>query len=135
MPLILGDDRLDLGELPDLMTDGFEIRSGKRCSAAATGCWHAGDDGQAVFDGNESSFVFGVTGLTTVWALGLGLGSYGFGVRVFGGRWFGRVGGVFADLGFECSDACSETFDLSGLPVDESDDCRWEGSQDSRWKG
>ena len=41
----------------------------------------------------------------------------------------------FADLGFEFSEACGETFDLSGLPVDESDDCRWEGSQDSRWEG
>jgi hypothetical protein len=135
MLLILGDDRLDLGEFPNLMTDGFEISPVERFPAASTRCWYTGDDRVAVFDGNEGSFVFGVTGLTAVRPLGLGFGSNGLGVRVFGGRRFGGVCGVFADFGFEFSDTCVETFDLSGLPLNEGEDCRWEGSQDIRWKG
>jgi hypothetical protein len=134
MLLILGDDGLDLREFPNLMADGLAINSGERLAATATGIWHTGDDGHAVLDRDESPLVFGMTGLTAVWTLGLGLGSNGFGVRVFGGRWFGGVGGVFADFGFEFSDACVEPFDLSGLPLNEGNYCRGEGSQDIRWK-
>jgi len=96
--------------------------------------WHTGDNSHAVLDRNESSLVLIVTGLTTVWTLGLGFGSDGLGVRVCGGRWLGGVGGVFAEFGFEFSDACVESLDLSGLPLNEGEDCRWEGSQDIRWK-
>jgi hypothetical protein len=135
MSLILGDDRLDLGELPDLMADGLEINSGERLSATATRFGRTGDDRGAVLDGNERALVLGVAGLTTVRTLGLGLGSSGFGVRVFGGGRFGGVGRVFASSGFEFRDARVETFDLSGLPLNEGEDGRWEGSQDSRWKG
>ena len=135
MLLIFDDDRLDLGKFPDLMADGLEINSGERFPAPATRFWRTGDDRGAVFDGNESSLVFGVAGLTTVRPLGLGLGSNGFGVRVFGGGRFGGVGRVLADLGFEFGEACVETFDLSGLPLNEGEDCRWESSQDIRWKG
>ena len=135
MLLVLGDDRLDLGELPHLMADGLEINSGERVPATATRVWRTGDDRGAVLDGNERALVFGVAGLTTARALGLGLGSSGFGVRVFGGGRFGGVGRVLADSGFEFSDACVESFDLSGLPLNEGEDCRWESSQDIRWKG
>ncbi len=103
-------------------------------AAPATRFRRTGDDRGAVFDGNESSLVFGMTGLTAARPLGLGLGSNGLGVRVFGGGWLGRVGGVFANFGFEFSDACREAFDLSGLPLNESEDGRWEGRQDIRWK-
>lgn len=75
-----------------------------------------------------------MTGLTTVRTLGLGLGSNGLGVRVFSGGRFGGVGRVFADFGFEFDNACVETFDLNGLPLNEGEDCRWEGSHDIRWK-
>ena len=83
-------------------------------------------------DGNEGSLVFGVAGLITVGPLGLGLGSFGLGVRVFGGGRLGRVGGILAEPGFEFRDACTEPLDLRGLPLNEGDDCRWEGSQDIR---
>ena len=132
MLLVLGDDRLELGEFPDLMADGLEIDSGERFPAPATRVWRTGDDGGAVFDGNEGSLVFGVAGLTTVRTLGLGLGSNGFGVRVLGGWRLGGVGRVFADLGFELGDTCVETFDVSGLPLNEGEDCWWESSQDIR---
>jgi len=122
MLLIFGDDRLDLGEFPDLVADGLEIRSVERFPAATAGYWHTGDDRGAVFDGNEGSLVFGMTGLATARTLGLGLGSYGLGVRMFGGRWLGGIGGVFADFGFEFSDPCVETFNLSGLPLNEGED-------------
>ena len=132
MLLIFDDDRLERGEFPDLMADGLEIDSGERFPAPAAGVWRTGDDRGAVFDGNEGSLVFGVAGLTTVRTLGLGLGSNGFGVRVFGGRWFGGVDGVLAELGFEFGDTCIETLDLRGLPLNEGEDCWWESSQDIR---
>ena len=134
MLLIFGDDGLDFGEFPNLMADGFGVGSGERFPASTTGCWYTGDDRGAVFDGNEGSLVFGVAGLTTVGTLGLGLGSNGFGVRVFSRGWFGGVGRVFANLGFEFSEACIETFDLSGLPLNEGEDGWWESSQNIRWK-
>src|SRR5215207_4849109 len=63
-----------------------------------------------------SARVFGVAGLPPVRALGLGLGSSGFGVRVFGGGRLGGVGRVLAGSGFEFGGARAEAFDLSGWP-------------------
>jgi hypothetical protein len=134
MLLILGDEGLDLGEFPDLVSDGLGVGPGECRPAVAAGVRHAGDDSGAVFDGNEGSLVFGVAGLPTVGPLGLGLGSYGLGVRMFGGGRLGRVGGILAEFGFKFSDAGGETFNLSGLPLNEGEDCRWKGSQDIRWK-
>ena len=81
---------------------------------------------------SEGPLVSGVAGLTTVGPLGLGLGSNRLGVRVFGGRRPGRVGGILAEFGFEFSDPGVETFNLSGLPLNEGEDCRWKGRQDIR---
>jgi hypothetical protein len=135
MPLIFRDEGLDLGEFPHLMADRVGIGSAKRGPAPATGGWHAGDEGRAGFDGNEGPLVLGVAGLATARTLGLGLGPQRLGVWVFRGGGLGGVGGVFADSVFEFHDTCVETFDLSGLPVDERDDARWEGAPDIRWKG
>jgi hypothetical protein len=130
--LIFGDERLDLGEFPNLMADRVAIRSGKRGPAPATGRWHAGDEGRAGFDGHQRPLVLGMAGLTTARTLGPRLGPHGFGVRMFRGGRLGGVGGVLADSGFEFNDAGGEAFDLSRLPVDESDDTRGEGGQDIR---
>jgi hypothetical protein len=132
MLLVLRDDGFDLREFPDLVSDGLGIGPREWTMTATADVWHAGNDGGAFLDGNESSLVFGMAGLTAVWTLGFGFGPNGFGVRMFGGRRLGRVGGILADFGFKFDDACVEKFDLSSLPLNDGTDRHGEGSQNVR---
>jgi hypothetical protein len=131
MLLILGNDGLDVGKLPDLVTQRLQVSATQSPSTATTFAGDAGHHGPAVLDGDQCPLGFRVSGLSTATSLRFGLGRRGFSVRVSGrgrrgrvGRAFVEAGGENGDLGFELGGAGGEPGDLPGLPLDQGENRR-----------
>jgi hypothetical protein len=72
MLLVFGNDRLDFGEFPNLMTQRFGIAALEFFAATPTFGRHARHNLLALFGGNQIAFVFLVAWLAAAFAFGLG---------------------------------------------------------------
>lgn len=81
MLLVLGDDRLNLRQFPDLMAQRLGVGANERPPALAALVGEAGHDGSAIITGNLG---FGVSVLTAAPLFGFRLGRCELGVRVSG---------------------------------------------------
>jgi hypothetical protein len=111
MLLVFGNDRLDFGKFPNLMTQRLGIAALKLFAATPTFGGHAGHDLLALGRGKQIAFVFLVAWLAATFAFGLGLARGGWLImrvccrrrhRGVGGRFFAR------ELSFEFRDAREE---------------------------
>lgn len=128
MSLILGDERLNVGEFPDLLAERFGIHAAEFLATTPALGRHARHDNRALLGRNQFTQVLVVTGLAAALALRLGLSRRRLRVRVHGGRRLGGVGRVLAgqgfELGFEFRNAHAEQLDLPRLPRDQREDFR-----------
>src|SRR5207253_10727947 len=76
VPLVFGDNRLDLRQFPNLMAEGFRIGAGQGGAATSAGGRHTGDNGAALLDRQEWPLVLGVAGLTARGSPRFGLGPW-----------------------------------------------------------
>jgi hypothetical protein len=124
MALVFGDDGEDFGQFPNLMAEGLGVVAGQGLAAASAGRRPTGHDGLTFFDGDQGPFVFDVTGLAAGRASRAALGARRFGVRMTSRRRLGRVGRVFAELGFQFGHAGAKEANLLGLPLNQGEG-RW----------
>ena len=96
VPLIFGDDRLDLGKFPDLMAKRLGIDAGERFAAAAALARNDRDDSGTLFGGDQRTVVFVVSRLTAAFAFRLDLGRRRLVVRMRGRGGLRRIGGRLA---------------------------------------
>jgi hypothetical protein len=97
------------------MTQWLRIVAVQRLLAMAAGCRFAIVDRVGVID--EGALSLGVPALTTRLVAGRRLGRGAFEGRRIGGRWFGGIGGVLLESGFEVSEASFVAFDQSSDSV------------------
>ena len=88
MPLVLGDDRLDLRQFKHLMTQRLRIAARKRPAATPALRWFQGNRFGHLFRRHERSLMLGVSFLSALFATGgLAFRPRRFGMRMFtGGR-------------------------------------------------
>lgn len=92
MLLILGDDRFDFREFPDLVSQRLGIVSGQRLATAAAGIGMQRHHVIALFLGNEFPMMFGMSFLpATFFLFALGRRAFGFGMRMLGTGRQGRI--------------------------------------------
>jgi hypothetical protein len=122
MPLILGDEGLDLGQFPDLVSQGRGVGPGQRAPTPPTVGRHERHDLVARFDGEKGSGMLGVAGLTTPLLSRPRALRCRSGVGMLGAGWQGRVLGrrrPVGELGLEVADLGSELVDLRREREDE----------------
>lgn len=115
MLLVFGDEGFDLGEFPDLMTEGGRIVPAQRGLAAAAVVGRQGDERGAIGGGEESPFVPGMSGLSSRCVLRSGFGGRRFGVGMLRGGRQRRVTGRL----LEFRDLPPELVDLSEQQSDD----------------
>jgi hypothetical protein len=64
MPLVFRDQRLDLGNFPDLVPQRFRVTASERFTTPPTCLGFERDDGLTLLGGNQRPFVFGMSRLT-----------------------------------------------------------------------
>ena len=118
MPLVLGHVRLDLGQLPHLMPQGFGIAAGEFLAAAATCGRLERLHVVAVLGGQQRTLMFLVPRLSAALLLRftLGQGRFGMGMHAAG-----RQRGVLGRFSpaFQLLDACLQ---LGNLRQQQADD-------------
>jgi hypothetical protein len=111
MPLVLDDQRLDLGEFPHLVAQRRGVLTGQPSSTSAAGRWLEGDDVVTLLRGQERAPVLGVAGLTAPLARRPGLGPWRLGVGMFGTRRYGGVARRLVELVLQLLDLGEERAD------------------------
>lgn len=130
--LVFGDQWLDLGQFPNLMTQGFGVGAGQGFAAASAGRRQAGHDGLALLDGDQGPFVLGMPRLAAGRAALGAFGSQRLGVRVRGRRRQGGIAGVFAELGFQFGHAGGQDANLRCLQLKDRNRRRRQRGPDLR---
>jgi len=108
---VFGDGGTDGRHVPDLMTEWLRVVAVKRLLAMAADRRFAVVDGVGVID--EGTLDLGVPVLTARFVAGRRLGRGAFEGRRVEGRWFGGIGGVLLQSGFEVSEASFVALDQS----------------------
>lgn len=101
MAAVFGDEGLNFGEFPDLVAERFRIAPPETCAATATVFGFQGNDGGAVFDGDQGPGMLVVARLTAGFAVASFAGWLGLGVGMLGGRGLGGIAGCPVDPGLE----------------------------------
>jgi hypothetical protein len=104
MQLVLRHFRLDLGNLPDLVSQWFGVGAGKRLATPTATLRLEGDDRLTLIGRNQRSLVFRVSGLTARLPAALFPRSGRFGMGVFGTWRQGRVSRRLVQASFEFAD-------------------------------
>ena len=124
MALVFSDAGLDFRQFPNLVPQRLGIGAGQGCSAAATGRRHAVDDLLALFSGEERPLVLGVARLAAGAAWRFRRVADRLGMRVFGRRWLGGIGGVLAELLLQFIDLFLQGLQALLILLDEGCDRR-----------
>ena len=132
MALIFGNEGLDVGQFPDLMTERFGIDAGQGLAATSARLRHTAHDGLALLHGDQSPLVLDMAKLTPGRAPRFGFASGRFGVWVFRRGRLGRVGGVFAKSRFQLGHLRRQDANLLGLPLQHGHDGPRQRGQDVR---
>ena len=100
MLLVFGNDRLNFGKFPNLMTPRIGIAALEFFAATPTFGRHARHNRLALFGGNQVAFVFRMAWLAAALAFGLGfVVGRRLVMRVCCRRRLGGIGGILAKLG------------------------------------
>jgi hypothetical protein len=110
MQLIFRNQRLNLGDFPDLVPQRFRVAPGKRLPTAPTSLGFERNDGLTLIAWKQQSLMLEMTRLAAPFfpRSPLFLVSREFGVRMFAARWQRRIARRFLDgrqLGFQDGDA------------------------------
>jgi len=114
---ILRDDRLDRGDLGDLMAQGLEVLTGQARTTTAAVRGLAVEGLVALLGGDQGPGVPAMAGLSAAPLAGRGSGRASLDGGGIGRRRLGGVGGVLVEAFFEVSDPALQLAD------DPGDDC------------
>jgi hypothetical protein len=118
---VLGDDGPNGRHIPDLVAERLRVVAMQRLLAITADRRFAIVDGIGVID--EGALCLIVPVLTSRFVAGRRLGRGALEGRRIGGRWFGGIGGVLLESGFEVSEA-------SFVSLDQSQDSGLSGGRD-----